>query len=149
MTSGLPDQKEKSRGVRRNKARGTEPSEKKRGGETRGNLATHVSFVLLPAHPAIARSHAVAHSNRAPTSKVPTIVMMTSTNVNRPSPLVTIRNHSLNPVNIRTEAPQFHLLALTGFYSKRIRIHPLIRRDFGRPMGVYEDIEHGWLVNNW
>jgi len=74
--------------------------------------------------------------------------LLLCTNVNRPSPLVTIRNHSLNPVNIRTETPQFYLLALTGLYGKRIRIHPLICRDLSRLMGVCEDVEHGWLVNN-
>lgn len=66
----------------------------------------------------------------------------------RASPLVTIRNHGLDPVNIRAKAPQFHLLTLTGFNSQRISIHPLIRRDVGRLVGVYEDVEHGWLVDD-
>jgi hypothetical protein len=44
---------------------------------------------------------------------------------------------------IRAEAPQLHLLALTRLYGQRIRIHPLIRRDLSRLMGIYEDVEHG------
>ena len=66
----------------------------------------------------------------------------------RVSPLVTIRNHGLNPVNIRAKAPQFHLLALAGFNGQRVSIHPLVRRDVRRLVSVYEDIEHGWLVDD-
>lgn len=64
------------------------------------------------------------------------------------SPLVTIRNHSLNPVNICAEAPQLHLLTLTGLNSQRIRVHPLIRRNVGRFVSVNEDVEHGWVVDD-
>ena len=63
-------------------------------------------------------------------------------------PFVTIRHHSLNPMNIRAEATQFHLLALTRLYSQRIRIYPLIRRDVSRFMGICEDVEHGRLVDD-
>jgi len=64
------------------------------------------------------------------------------------SPLVTIRNHSLNPVNIRAEVPQLHLLTLTGLNSQRIRVHPLIRRHVGRLVSVNEDVEHGWVIDD-
>lgn len=47
------------------------------------------------------------------------------------STLVTIRNHGLNPVYIRAETPQLHLLAFTGLNGQRIRVHPLICRDVG------------------
>lgn len=49
---------------------------------------------------------------------------------------------------IRAEAPQLHLLALTRLYSQRIRIHPLIRRNLSRIMRIYENVEHGWLVDD-
>ncbi len=51
-------------------------------------------------------------------------------------------------MNIRAEAPQFHLLALTCFYRQRIRIHPLIRRDVSRFMRIHEDVEHRRLVDD-
>ena len=51
-------------------------------------------------------------------------------------------------MNIRAEVPQLHLLALTRFYSQRIRIHPFIRRDVSRFMGIYKDVEHRWLVDD-
>lgn len=51
-------------------------------------------------------------------------------------------------MNIRAEATQFHLLALTRLYRQRIRIHPLIRRDVSRLMGIREDVEHHWLVDD-
>ena len=69
-------------------------------------------------------------------------------NMSKPSPLVTIRNHSLNSVDIRAEVPQLHLLTLTGLNSQRIRVHPFIRRDVGRFVGVYKDVEHGWVVDD-
>ncbi len=51
-------------------------------------------------------------------------------------------------MNIRAEAPQFHLLTLTRFYRQRIRIHPFIRGHVSRFMGIYEDVEHRWLVDD-
>ena len=51
-------------------------------------------------------------------------------------------------MNIRAEVPQLHLLTLTGLNSQRIRVHPLIRRDVGRFVGVYKDVEHGWVVDD-
>lgn len=51
-------------------------------------------------------------------------------------------------MNIRAEAPQLHLLALTRFDGQRVRIHPFIRGDVGRFMGIREDVEHRWLVDD-
>ena len=51
-------------------------------------------------------------------------------------------------MNIRAKAPQLHLLALTRFYSQRIRIHPFIRRHVSRLVGIHEDVEHRWLVDD-
>lgn len=51
-------------------------------------------------------------------------------------------------MNIRAEAPQLDLLALTRFYSQRIRIHPFIRRDVSRFVGIHENVEHRWLVDD-
>jgi hypothetical protein len=79
---------------------------------------------------------------------VSTIAMITSQICQSVSTLITIRNHSLYPVNIRAKTSQLHLLALTGLNSQRIGIYPLIRRDIGRLVGVYKDVEHGCLVDD-
>ena len=62
--------------------------------------------------------------------------------------LVTIRNHRLNPMHIRAEVSQFHLLALTCFDSQRICIHPLACGHLSRLVGIHEDVEHGRFVDD-
>ena len=62
---------------------------------------------------------------------------------------VPVRNHRFYPVDVRAETSQLDLLALAGFDRQRVSIHPLVGRHLGRLRGVGEDIEDGWLVDNW
>lgn len=64
------------------------------------------------------------------------------------SPFVAIRNHSLNPMRVRAETPQFHLLALAGLNSQRICIYPFIGWDVGRLMSIGKNVKNGWLVDD-
>ena len=51
-------------------------------------------------------------------------------------------------MNVRAEAAQFHLLALTRLHRLRTRMDLLICRDVSRFMGMHEDVEHRWLVDD-
>lgn len=46
--------------------------------------------------------------------------------------VISIGNHRLDAMNIRAEAPQLDLLALACLDSKRISVHPLVRRYISR-----------------
>ena len=64
------------------------------------------------------------------------------------SPLVAVRDHSLDPVHVRAEAPQLHLLALARLDRQRVRVHPLVRGHVRGLRCVREDVEHRWLVDD-
>ena len=52
-------------------------------------------------------------------------------------------------MDIRTKAPQLHLLTLPRFNSQGVGIYPLIRRYIRRLRCICKDIEYGRLVNYW
>jgi len=65
------------------------------------------------------------------------------------STFVSICNHCLDPMHVCTKTPQLHLLALTSFDCKGIRVHPLARRHVCRLRGIGEDVEHSRFVHDW
>lgn len=61
---------------------------------------------------------------------------------------IPIRHHGFNPVHVRAEAPQLHLLALARFDRQRVGIDPLVGRHVSGLRCVRQDVEHRRLINH-